>query len=225
MIREQSIKRIKSIIRDTGRLEEIVRRMGAVDMEYFPAKYGAYHTDAVRRAEWLACRLRHLLYQTTVIRKPEYLLRAAEILGIKFCDRDGVFQITLPGIVFGSNRDRPTEFLYDPLYFALDEYFGSHHLTRYRRCVVCFVQIFDRESCGCVSLDLGNPELKRYLDVAAMYLLIDDSPKYMDMYHAIELGDRHAVEMFFMEPDQFPQWLHEREKNRENPAAVKQQDA
>ena len=181
---------------------------------------GDCHADVVRRAEWLTCRLRHLLYQTTSIRKHDYLLRAAETLGIKFCDRDGIFRITLPGIVFGDNRGHPTEFLYDPLHFALYEYFSSHSHARYRRCVVCFVQIFDRESYECVRLDVGNPELKRYLDVVAAYLLIDDSPKYMDLYQAIELGDRHAVEMFIMEPDRFPQWLRERGQSIEKPVAA-----
>ena len=220
MTQEQLTKRIKSIIGDTGRLVEVIRALEYADPEYFPEEYEECHTDAVRRAEWLTCRLRHLLYETAFIRKPEYLLKAAETLGIRLCDRDGIFQITLPGIIFGDNRGHPSEFLYDPLYFALEKYFRSHRHTQYRRCVVCFVQIFDRESCGCVRLDTGNPELKRYLDVAAAYLLIDDSPKYMDLYQAVELGDRHAVEMFIMEPDRFPKWLRERGQSLEKPAAV-----
>ena len=194
--------------------------MDDIDLERFPEEYGRCRSDVVRRAEWLTCRLRHLLYETTSIRKHNYLLRAAETLGIKFCDRDGIFQITLPGIIFGDNRSHPTEFLYNPLYFALDEYFRSHRHTQYRRCVVCFVQIFDRESYGHIRLDLGNPELKRYLDVATAYLLIDDSPKYMDLYQAVELGYRHAVEMFIMERDRFPKWLRERGQSLEKPAAV-----
>lgn len=221
MTNEKINERIKSVIRDIEQLGTSIRAMGHVDPERFPEEYGVCHADAVRRAEWLACRLRHLLYETTAIRRHEYLPRAAEILGIRFCDRGGIFQITLPGIIFGNNRGCPTEFLYDPLHFALDEYFSSHSYARYRRCVVCFVQIFDRECCGCARLDLGNPELKRYLDVAAAYLLVDDSPKYMDLYQASELGYRHAAEMFIMEPDRFPKWLREREQRREKPAAVR----
>ena len=212
MTKEQLNKQVKSIIRDTERLEEAIRIIEAINPERFPEEYGTYHADAVRRAEWLTCRLRHLLYQSALVKKNEYLLRAAETLGIKFYDRDGIFQITLPGIVFDDSRGHPTEFLYDPLHFALYEYFSSHSHARYRRCVVCFVQIFDRESSGCVKLDMGNLELKRYLDVVAAYLLIDDSPKYMDLHHIVELGDRHAVEMFIMEPDRFPQWLRERDE-------------
>ena len=220
MTKEKINERIKSIIGDAGRLELRVRAMGDIDPERFPEEYGRCHADVVRRAEWLTCRLRHLLYETAFIRKPEYLLKAAETLGIKFCDRDGIFQITLPGIVFGDNRGHPTEFLYDPLYFALDEYFRSHRHTQYRRCVVCFVQILDQESCGHMRLDLGNQELKRYLDVVAAFLLIDDSPKYMDLYQALEVGECHAVEMFIMEPERFPKWLRERGQSLEKPAAV-----
>ena len=220
MTKEQLNKQVKSIIRDVERLEETVRIIEAINPECFPEEYGTYHADAVRRAEWLTCRLRHLLYQSTPIRKNEYLLRAAETLGIKFCNRDGIFQLTLPGIVLSSNRNRPSEFLFDPLEVALFEWLRNHLLTRYHRCVVCFVLFFDREICKHIIPDSSNPELKLYLDVAAAYLLIDDSPKYMDLHHSVELGDRHAVEMFIMERDRFPQWLREREQKRKKLAAA-----
>ena len=145
MTKEKINKRIKSIIGDAGRLELRVRAMDDIGPERFQEEHEKCHADAVRRAEWLTCRL----YEATPVRKSEYLLRAAETLGIRLCDRDGIFRITLPGIIFGDNRGHPTEFLYDPLYSALDEYFRSHHHTQYRRCVVCIVQIFDRESRGC----------------------------------------------------------------------------
>lgn len=215
MTKEQLNKQVKSIIRDVERLEETVRIIEAINPERFPEEYGTYHADAVRRAEWLTCRLRHLLYQSTPIRKNEYLLRAAETLGIKFCNRDGIFQLTLPGIVLSSNRNRPSEFLFDPLIAALFEWLRNHLLTQYHRCVVCFVLFFDREICERVLPDTSNPELKLYMDAVAACLMIDDSPKYMDLHLSVELGDRHAVEMFIMEPDCFPQWLREREQNRE----------
>lgn len=218
MTKEKLAQRIKSIIGDSERLEKSVRVMSLVDLECFPKEYGVYHAGAQRQAEWLACRLRHLLYETTLIRKSEYLLQAAERLEIQCSYENGIFQITLPGIVSGGRR-RPSEFLFDPLDASLEYYIKHEHSPRYHQCVVCFVHIFDRNVCGRASLDANDLELKRHLDTAAAFLLIDDRPKYLDVYYAAELGDRHAVEMYFMERDHFPQWLGERERNREKPSA------
>ena len=147
MTKEQLTKRIESIIKDTERLERTVYHMGC-SMESFPDAYGFLSGDAVRRAEWLACRLRHVLYDTTLTQKHEYLPRAAEAQGIRFEERDGVFEITLPGIVLDHSKKRPSEFLFDSLHFAMSEYLGKHPVPRYRRCVLCYTLVFDRELPG-----------------------------------------------------------------------------
>ncbi len=216
MTQEQLDKRIKSITRDAERLEETVRAMDTVDIERFPDEYVTCQEEAQRRAEWLACRLRHLLYETTSIRKYKYLLWAAEEMGIKFCEQDGIFKITLPGIAPGNSKKRPSEFLYDPLFFSLEAYCKEHRFSRYRRhCVVSFILTYDQETFKGVIPDADNLELKLYLDAAAAYLLVDDSMKYIDVYHSVELGNRHTVEMYFMERDRFPRWLQEREDHKE----------
>lgn len=215
MTREQLSKRIDSTIRDANRLEEAVRTLDVTDMERFPAEYQSFSENAAAQAEWLTCRLRHLIYETTAMRKQEYLLRAADAQGIRFHNHDGIFEIILPGISPAPDGRRPSEFLTAPLHAALDDYFRSHAIPRYRRCVLCYTLVFDRALPGRVFSGVNSPELKRLQDVAASYLLVDDSPKYIDVFHSTELGEHDAVRMGFMEHGRFSRWLHEREQNCE----------
>lgn len=51
---------------------------------------------AALRGEVIACRLRHLIYETTTIRKAEYLTSAGVMQGISVIEKDGILEITLP---------------------------------------------------------------------------------------------------------------------------------
>ena len=55
-------------------------------------------TDAALRAERIACRLRHLIYSSTTIRKGDYLKSASVMHGITITYENEVLAVTLPSL-------------------------------------------------------------------------------------------------------------------------------
>lgn len=61
--------RIGSILDDISRLSNALYAMDTTDIQRYPDNYEVLSTDAALRAEKIACRLRHLIYSSTTIRK------------------------------------------------------------------------------------------------------------------------------------------------------------
>ena len=90
-------RRIVSVLADISRLTNVLYALNTMDIQQYPDNYEALSTDAALRAEWIACRLRHLVYATTQTPKDEYLLLAAVMQGMEIRSEDGLVEITLPG--------------------------------------------------------------------------------------------------------------------------------
>ena len=82
--------RIGSILDDISRLSNALYAMDTTDIQRYPDNYEVLSTDAALRAEKIACRLRHLIYSSTTIRKGDYLTSAGIVHGIEVVYEDGV---------------------------------------------------------------------------------------------------------------------------------------
>ncbi len=203
-------QRISSILGDIQRLNNALYAMNTTDIQRYPDNYEVLSTDAALRAETIACRLRHLIYASTSIKKSEYLGSAATMQGIDIQQRGGIFVITLPCLLPKRKQSRSTEYLIDPLTAALEHYVKSHTVRRFRHCVVCFSHVYCRDLPERRVRDYDNLEVKQFLDAVAAYLLIDDGGLFCDVYHTTELGEADCTRMFIMDTPRFPEWLAER---------------
>lgn len=77
-------QRITSILAEIERLNNALYAMNTTDIQRYPDNYEVLSTDAAPRAERITCRLRHLIYATTSIKKEEYLRSAETMQGIFF---------------------------------------------------------------------------------------------------------------------------------------------
>ena len=59
--------------------------------------------------------------------------------------------------------------------------------------------------------DYDNLELKQFLDVAASFILTDDSGLLCDAYNTTELGETDCTRISIMDSKHFPKWLAERQ--------------
>lgn len=187
--------------------------MNTADLQRYPDNYEVLSTDAALRAERIACRLRHLIYSTTSIKKEEYLSSAGTMQGIEIRYEDKIMEITLPSLLPKRKQRQSTEFLLDPFHFALSRYAGSHPMPRFQHCVVCFSHVYCQELPERRVRDYDNLELKQLLDVAASFIMVDDSGLLCDAYNTTELGETDCTRISIMAQERFPSWLAKRQNS------------
>jgi hypothetical protein len=206
-------QRIASIQAEIGRLNSALYAMSTTDLQRYPDNYEVLSTDAALRCERIACRLRHLIYTTTSVRKEEYLTSAAVMQGVEIRYEDGLLEITLPCLLPKRQKRQSSEFLIDPIYAALSQYAKDHPMPQFRHCVVCFSHVYCHEQPERRVRDYDNLQLKQLLDVVSAFIMVDDSGLLCDAYNTTELGDADCTRIFVMAQGQFPGWL-ERRQNR-----------
>ena len=167
-------QRITSILDDIQRLSSALYAMNTTDIQRYPENYEILSTDAALRAENIACRLRHLIYASTGIKKSEYLTSAATMQGLDIQQRGDIFEITLPCLIPKRKQRQSTEYLIDPLTTALEQYVRTHAVKRFQHCVVCFSHVYCRDLPERRIRDYDNLELKQFLDAVGAWLLTDD---------------------------------------------------
>lgn len=187
--------------------------MDTTDIQRYPDNYEILSTDTALRAERIACRLRHLIYSSTSIRKGDYLQSASVAQGISITYENEVLEVTLPGLLPKRRQRQSSEFLLDPLYFALEQYAKERPLPHYRNCVVCFAQVYDQTLPTRRVHDYDNLEEKQLLDLLSTFVMADDTGLLCDAYNTTELGEQDCTKIFVMEKKRFPQWLAERKES------------
>lgn len=205
-------KKLGQISADIEKLKSTVAAIEATDISKYPENYSMLTTDAALRSELIACRMRHLIYESTDIKKPYYLTSAGIVQGIKINENDGVLNITLPCLLPKKKKRQSTEFLLDPLYFTLSQYMDSHSSPRYKHCVVCFSHVYSNDFPKRNIRDYDNLELKQLLDVIATFIMEDDTGLLVDAYNTTEIGEVDCTQISVMDKERFTRWLNEREK-------------
>lgn len=85
--------------------------------------------------------------------------------------------------------------------------FAEVPFPQFTECAVCFVHVYDESlSLGRVR-DYDNLETKHILDIAAVYLMTDDSGALCDIYHTTAYGKQDATLLYFMRQEQLPGFI------------------
>lgn len=205
--------RINRISTDISKLSATLCAIESTDVEKYPGNYAMLTTDAALLSEMIACKIRHLLYHSTTVRKPAYLASAGEVHGIEITQDDGVLQITLPCLLPKRKQRQSSEFLIDPLYFTLSQYADKHMLPMYQHCVVCFCHVYSEDLPSNRIRDYDNLEMKQLLDVLATFIMEDDTGLLVDAYNTTELGEADCTRICVMDKFRFPRWVEERENS------------
>lgn len=212
MNREILIQRVQSIAKDIRILNKVVENMDVTNIPLVLENYKDFSAEAAQRAEWAAVRLRHLVYVLPFTPKRDYLPQAADIMGIKIEQREGMYELTLPGLMPKRRSTRGIEYFIDPLMAALERCVREHGVVRFPHYTVCFVMVYDRTLPERRIRDYDNLELKAVLDAAACFLMESDSGLLCDAYHSTELGETDCTRMFIVDSRCYPQWYAERQE-------------
>lgn len=206
-------KRMTGIQSEVEKLQRTLRALEHTDIAEYPENYELLSTDAALRGELITCRLRHLIYNSTGVKKSEYLASAGVVQGIEIKCEDGILEITLPSLLPKRKQRKSTEFLIDPLYFTLSSYADNHKLPSFEQCVVCFSHVYDKECSLRRIRDYDNLELKQILDVVSTFVMMDDTGLLCDAYNTTELGESDCTRITVMEKERFTEWLNRRKNS------------
>ena len=210
MDRQALCKQITQTQNETERLLRELHTLYHTDPSSTPEIYEKISTGAAFLGERITCRLRHLVYDMTEMKKTEYLVAAGEAHGIEINYEDGVFEITIPRLLPKRKKWGRTEFLLDPLYFTLSDYKRTHHFPLFRHCTICFTHVYDENLGKSRVRDYDNLELKQVLDTISAFALSDDTGRLCDMYHTTAFGATSCTRITIMEKERFPKWLEAR---------------
>ena len=201
-------QRITSILAEIERLNNALYAMNTTDIQRYPDNYEVLSTDAALRAERITCRLRHLIYATTSIKKEEYLRSAETMQGIEISENDGILEIKLPCLLPKRRQRQSTEFLLDPFTSALSDYAAHHTMPQFQHCVVCFSHIYAQELPERRIRDYDNLELKAVIDVIATFCLADDTGALCDSFQTTRFGYSSSTVITVMPKNCFSAWLN-----------------
>ena len=210
MDRQERNKYITRTQSEVERLSRELRMLSYTDPALYPESYEKISTDIALLGERITCRLRHLVYDMTDMKKAEYFVAAGEAHGIEINYGDGIFEIVLPRLLPKKRAWSSSEFLIDPLYFTLNNFMNENRIPIFEHCVVCFTHVYDERLHKSRVRDYDNLEVKQVLDAVATFVLTDDTGRLCDMYHTTEFGATSYTRITIMEKQRFPTWLEAR---------------
>jgi len=210
MEQKEILKRIAYIDSELTTLQKMLNSIETTKQIAFPDVYENLSAEAAIRAEKITCNIRHLIYESTNTTKREYMKKVSEAHGIDITYADGIFTMVFPALLPKKKQLKNSEFLLDPIYFALDKYFTVTDIEKYKECVVCFTQIYSEETPDRRIRDYDNIELKQVLDAIAAYVMTDDSGAVCEIHNTTEYGKKDCTSVSVMSKDKFIEWIAKR---------------
>ena len=210
MERREVLKRIEGIDGELAAVRCMLGSLKTAGPDVFPEIYEDWSVEAAMKMERAACRVRHLIYATLSITKPELMRKVTGVHGIAISCDEGIFTVALPSLLPKKKKAYSSEFITDPLYFALDEYFSVKRMAIFDECVVVFEHVYDGDNPARRVCDYDNLELKPVLDTVAAFVMTDDSGRFCDVYNTSTCGTKDHTVVRVMAKGRFPEWLAER---------------
>jgi len=209
MIKEV-ICQIAEIINDLSKVQTLLYSSEFKDC---PDEYESLLLKITIQSEKAVCKLRQLIYSSTIVTKRELMKKVSDAHGIEVKYTDGIFTVTLPSLLPKTRKAMNSEFIYDPLYFALEIYCSDIKIEKFRECIVCFTHIYSGKKPKIHIRDYDNIEKKQVLDAIATFVMTDDSGSFCDVYNTTEYAEKDGTSVSVMSKNKFQEWLTERRLN------------
>ena len=207
MERKEILKRINKIDSDITQIKKALKTISETDYDSFPAVYEQLTIETAIRSEMIACKFRHIIYATLNVAKPELMKKVSGTHGIEMSYADDVFTVILPSLLPKKHKSTNLEFIFDPLFFALERYCAAECINKFCECVVCFEHIYSRETPARCIRDYDNIELKQILDIITTFVMTDDSGALCDMYNTTGYGAKDMTRVSVMDKNKFKEWI------------------
>ena len=186
---ENLIKRVKKVLR----ILEKVR----LDMELPGGQERlAPLLQAGIDAELICLDLRSFLVDYHLTAKEELFGEIADLQGYSVEERNGVFCIRMPVLPLKERCRSDCSYVAIPLLYALKKYGITHEIPRFDNAIVTVRHNYPNNLPVRYLRDHDNIEVKKVLDVIALYFLEDDNMAHCDLYYTAKPSDSYFTEIF-----------------------------
>ncbi len=200
-------KSVTTIVSDLEIIKNGVQGLSLIDNKKYGENYETLSINTALLAEKTTCNIRKLIYTTTNLTPNHYLEKAVNELKIKINYEKNIYEIEVPTLLLKKGKDQSSDFISSPLARCLDKFVEENKLNLGKDLVVCFNQIYDKNSPLRRVRDYDNIDLKRMLDIISIYFLDDDSGYYIDMFNTTSLGEKDLTKISIMDKMNFKNWI------------------
>lgn len=157
-------------------------------------------------SEKITLQLRCLTEKSTNTKRSILLKQQIENLGIDISGDKNCVVIKLPCLL-PHKKAKNNNFIINPLLQALQDFTISNKFIKIKDANIWVNYVYDNGLGTKAIRDYDNFELSEILDTIAVYLLIDDSGQYCNLYHTTEISDQTYTEIMIMKKEVFTKKL------------------
>ena len=144
----------------------------------------------------LLCRnARRLLLQTSIVDKEAMIAQSCNILDIYVEERDGVVRITLPTLPLKKPDNANCAFITDPLMWCLQKYHEEHPPHKFDSARISIYHCYPQDTPVRMVRDYDNVEVKKIIDILALYYLHDDNMGCCEVLHSSRFSENCRTEI------------------------------
>lgn len=138
----------------------------------------------------LLCRnARRLLLQTSIVNKEALTAQICNTHGFYVEECDGKVHITMPTLPLKKPDNANCSFITEPLKWCLAEYYTKHPMYKYESARITICHCYPENTPRRMVRDYDNIEVKRIIDVLAMFYLHDDNMGRCEVLHTSRFLD------------------------------------
>ncbi len=201
-----------ALVARVQKAREKVEHLAEIESLDRPEHYQELLRETALEFQILACAMRRVIFSNVSISREEYLLKAAEAMGIRFDLSDQAFRIVLPA-QFPNRQWKSCRYLTDPLMAVMRDLARKTPLPRFPEASVSFIHFSEIPT-----YEYDEIESKQTLDVLSTFLLRDDCPLFCDVSHFFRTGSISRTEVIVTARKDFPRLLLEEDIHAaENP--------
>ena len=193
---------IKKLMEEHDDISETLKTLSQTDYVKNEEVFNSLSEKINMLSEKFSCSVREFCQKTYSVSRNNVYQNAAEAQGIEVHKEGNQIVIDLP-FLLPKKKGKDVRFIGDPLRHQFEKLSETEKLKFNEKVVICIVHMYNNESVKARCYDYDNLESKRILDVITSFTMVDDSPKYCDVYHTSKLCDKDKTRIFVMPEKEF----------------------
>ena len=184
------LNRINRLKDDITRFKNSVCAYEITDATRYPENFESLGVDMAMKAEAIACSTRNIVASFPVNNRNKILKLATNAQGIEISEITNGYEIIIPCLLPKRVNRNNSDFLLEPLSFALENFAKSNNIERIENALICYIYEYENDIPLRKIRDYDNLERKEILDILNTYFLIDDSGLFCELHYSTKIGNR-----------------------------------